>query len=884
MRGCRGLVCAWLASLGVSAAAAPRPAPSPVPSPVPELEAARTDVPIHVDGRLDEPAWQTVDVYTDFRQRDPDEGAPASEDTELRLVYDDDALYVGVRLHDRDAHLIGRRLSRRDEFADADRFTLFLDPRHDRRTGVRLEVTAAGVQRDAVIFNDTWTDGSWDAVWASAVTVDAFGWTVEMRIPFSELRFLPGAGQTWGINAARFIRRRNESDWLALVPKRESGLASRMATLTGMGGVRPKTPLVLVPYAAGSATLAPALPGDPFHDGKSASGNLGLDLRRKLGGSFALDATVNPDFGQVEVDPAVVNLSDYETFFPEKRPFFVEGAQVFENFGRNGANNYYWFQRSEPDLFYSRRIGRPPQGTAPGSFSDVPPATTILGAAKLTGKTVSGWTVGALEAVTARETAAWVDGVLRGTQEVEPLTSYLVARAQREAPRAGVGFLATAVDRDLRDPTLQSQLARSAYVAGLDGYVFLDAAKEWVVSGRLAGSQVSGSPEAIELLQRDSTRYFQRPDRQGPPLDPTRTALAGWNGSLDLNRQSGAVRWNAAAWATSPGFESNDLGYNPRSDRRGGHLAVQWLKPEPDKLTRYRSLTVAKAYAWNFDGDKQGDTLNASGRAVLRNYWTLGLNGSYRWRGFDDRQTRGGPSMTTGRGWTGGAWLGSDGRKPAVGRLSAWAFGNEYGSRQWDVSATVAVRPSSAVSFELGPSFMRAHRVAQWVASVEDASLPAELAGHYVFAGFEQQELGLTLRLDWVFSPRLTLQVYAQPLVSRADYAGFKELLRARSFEFLVYTRQQLAYDPARATYTADPGRGEPFSFADPDFSFRSLRVNTVLRWEWRPGSALFAVWTQGRESSASPRDDGLGRDLDELLGAPATNSFEVKATFRLGG
>jgi hypothetical protein len=857
--------------------------PRPEPTPVPVVEASRAPDGIRVDGRLDDEAWADVAVFADFTQRDPDEGAPATERTELRLLYDDDALYVGVRLFDSEPDKIARRLSRRDERAEADRFSIYLDPRRDRRTGVRFEVSAAGVQNDEIIYNDSWMDDSWDAVWLSAVHHDAEGWSLEMRIPFSELRFLPGDTQTWGVNASRFIQRKNESDWLALVPKTEAGLASRMAELTGIRGVSPRTPLVLVPYAAGGMRTGPAVPGDPFFDGASASGSVGLDLRRKIGASYALDATVNPDFGQVEVDPAVVNLTDFETFFPEKRPFFVEGAQIFDSFGRNGPNNYYGFMRTEPDLFYTRRIGREPHGSSDAEFSAVPRATTILGAAKFTGKSASGWSTGILEAVTGRETARWLDGGESGRQEVEPLTNYFVARSFRDRERAGYGALLTAVHRELGDPELASRLVRSAYVGGLDGYLFLDDRRDWVLSGRLAASRVAGSAEAVEILQLDSTRYFQRPDRPELRLDPSRTALSGWTGSLSVNRQSGPVRLNAAAWATSPGFESNDLGFNPRSDRWGGHVALQLQEPKPDGFTRFRSLTLAKSWSYNFDGDEQGDAMNAFGRLRLRNYWNVGLNASLRWRALDDRQTRGGPSMRTGRGWNAGGWLESDDRRALVGRAEAFYFRNEWGSRQWEGGLEAQLRPSSALSLSVGPSLMRASRVAQWVTSFEDASLPPDLGGHFIFSQFEQTEVGITVRANWIFSPRLSLQLYAQPLVSRGTYTGFKELLAPRTFDFLVY--DEVAYDPATETYTVDPGRGGtgPLTFSNPDFNFKSLRLNTVLRWEWRPGSAVYAVWTQARENSINPGNSDLGRDLDDLFASPSTNVFEVKATLRLG-
>jgi hypothetical protein len=429
-------------------------------------------------------------------------------------------------------------------------------------------------------------------------------------------------------------------------------------------------------------------------------------------------------------------------------------------------------------------------------------------------------------------------------------------------------------------------LARQAYVGGADGYWFVDKKKDWVVSGRVATSHVAGDQEAMENLQLSSARYFQRPDRPQLRLDPTRTSLDGWTGSVNLNRQSGAVRLNAAAWATSPGFESNDLGFNPRSDRWGGHVALQLRKPEPDGLTRFRALTIAKSWASNFDGDKQGDAVNVFSSFQFRNYWNAGLSGSYRWRALDDRQTWGGPSMTTGRALNGGFWLETDERKAVIGRVESYFFHNEWGSRQWDGEATVELRPSSAMTIALGPSVAMSHRIAQWVTSAVDEGLPKDLAGHYVFSEFDQTEVALTARVNWIFSPWLSLQVYAQPLVSRGTYAGFKELERSRSFDFLLYGPDEISRDAASGTYTVNASRGtaDPFSFENPDFNFKSLRVNTVLRWEWRPGSALYVVWTQARENAANPGTSDLGNDLDDLLASPSANVFAVKASFRIGG
>jgi hypothetical protein len=852
------------------------------------LRAVRITDPINLDGRLDDVAWQRAEAVSEFVQRDPDEGRPATERTELRVAYDDGAIYVGVRLFDREPARIVRRLSRRDDVADADRFTLYLDPHHDHLTGAIFVVSAAGVQADATLYNDSWEDSSWDAVWASAVAVDAEGWTVELRIPLSELRFSTGEELTWGINAARYLQRRNESSWLQMVPKKESGTASRMAHLTGLSGIRPRTHLALVPYAAARQEwVASTSPTDPWNDGSRAFGSLGLDAKYGVTSNLTLDATVNPDFGQVEVDPAVVNLTEFETFYEEKRPFFIEGAQILGNFGRNGANSFWGFNRSEPDVFYSRRIGRSPQGSAAGEVVDQPTATTIFGAAKLTGKTAAGWSLGLLEAVTAREHARTLADGATGSAEVEPLTNYLLARGHRDLGRGGVGFLGTSVLRDLSDPSLAEILARRAFVGGVDGYFFLDAKrKEWVLTGRVAGSRLEGSHAAMLGMQQAPQRYFQRPDSAVNRLDPEATTVSGWTGSVNLNRNSGDFLVNAALWATSPGFESNDLGYNYRSDRWGGHVVGTWRKTEPDRVTRRRQISVAKWYSLNFDGDRQGDGVHLMGNAQLRNFWSVGVNGFKRWRSYNDGLTRGGPSGLAGAALGGGAWVESDDRKRVTGALEAFYTSNEYGAHSLESNLRLTVKPSSGLSLSLGPTLMKVHAMAQWVGAVEDPLATATYGSRYVFGEMDQTEVSMSVRLNWILSPRLSFQIYAQPLVSAGDYESFKEFLQPRTFDFARYglDKGSIQYDAATSTYTVAPGGGaQPFTFSNPDFNWKSLRINAVARWEYRPGSTLYLVWTQNRSNTANPGDFEVGRDLDNLMSAPADDVLMVKVSYRFG-
>jgi hypothetical protein len=853
------------------------------------LQAVRARGPLKVDGRLDEADWAQAPAADGFLQRDPDQGRPASERTELRLLFDDEALYAGVRLHDSSPGSVSRQLSRRDSVPEADSFALYLDPQRDRRTGVVLEVSAAGVQRDAALYDDNFEDVSWDAVWESAVTRDSDGWSLELRLPFAQLRFPSGDGHGWGVNARRVIHRKNETAWLELVPKNESGLVSRMARLEGIAGIRPGRHLELVPYASATAEyVEPASPADPWNDGSRYLGGAGLDLEYGLGTGLTLVGAFNPDFGQVEVDPAVVNLTAFETFFEEKRPFFTEGSQVFLRFGRSGASDYTAFFYPEPLLFYSRRIGRAPQGLATGPFVDAPAATTILGAAKLVGRS-HGWNVGVLEAVTGREYARIADGVDRRELEIEPLTNYLVLRAQRDlGARGALGFLATATKRDLRAANLELQLPQQAYVAGMDGHVYLDGRHDIVLFGGLAGSTVSGSQAAMLRLQRAAQRYYQRPDAPHVAVDPEATSLSGWSGRLGLNKNSGNLTFGAGLWGISPGFEPNDLGFATQTDRGGAHAQLLWRKLTPDRFTRSRQLALAKWWTFNYGGESQGDGLQLASSALLRSYWKLDLTLGKSWNTLDDKLTRGGPTTIRPGIASLSLSLASDARRRLWTSLAFVGQEREFGSRSRQLTATVNYRPFAALTLQVAPYWLDLTTVAQYLQTVADATATATYGSRYVFGRLQQRESSLPLRLSLALSPKLSLQLYAQALLSAGDYPEIKELAAPRTYDFPVYGRDvgTIARDPELAFYTVDPdggGAAPPFRLALPDFNLKSLRVNAVLRYEFRPGSAAYLVWTDRRQDGRNPGEASFGRDLGRLFEAPGDDVLLVKLAWWFG-
>jgi hypothetical protein len=838
-----------------------------------------------IDGALDDEVWRLAPPATAFTQADPDEGKPATERTELRVAFDRSALYFGVRLYDREPARIARQLARRDREAEADGFWLFLDPHHDHLTGAAFGVSAAGVQGDATIYNDSWQDESWDAVWESAVRIDAEGWSVEMRIPYSQLRFPAADRHTFGINARRAIQRKHERDWLVLVPKTESGLASRFGHLEGLEHIVPQRTVELLPYVAGRGEfIAPSSADDPFNDGTRLFGGTGIDLKYRLSSNLSLDGTINPDFGQVEVDPAVVNLTAFETFFEEKRPFFIEGANIFDNFGRTGANNFWGFNRAEPLIFYSRRVGRAPQGPADGEFVERPASSTILGAAKLTGKTKRGWSLGLLDAVTGRERAHRVTGGVRDDVPVEPLSNYLVGRAQRElGRRAAVGALVTAVHRDLGVPALRDLLPAQAYVGGVDAHYYLDGARDWVVTGRVAGSHLAGSPASMSRLQRASQRYFDRPDAPHVALDPAATSLAGWTGSVNLNRQSGVHQVNAALWGVSPGFDSSDAGFTFNSDRAGMHAVYQWRDPKPNRFSRERFIAVAKWYTWNFAREKQGDGVHAFTSVQFPNYWRAFGGLFFSLGGQDDRVTRGGPSMASPAGRGSFLSVESDGRRRVSIGTDLNVRRDDFGGSGSSAGVQLRYRPSASLEISSGPGLERTRAPAQYVGTFADPAASATYGSRYVFAALRQREFSLTTRINYVLSPKISMQVYLQPLVSVGDYAGFKELARPRTFDFTTFgaARGGVAYDLPGRRYTVAPGDGgAAFSFADPDFNVKSLRLNAIFRWEWRPGSALYVVWTEQREDGASPGQFALGRDLRRTFRAPADDVLLFKIAY----
>lgn len=835
-----------------------------------EVRAARTGRPPVIDGQPLESEWSAAPEITEFTQQEPDTGLPPTEKTVVRVLYDGDAVYVAAWLYD--SASVTSRLARRDSYLASDWFAVYLDADHDHRNALMFSVNPAGVMRDAFV-DDEFEDYEWNAVWDAAAAVTATGWTAEIRIPLSQLRFAPALSHVWGINLHREISRKNEHARLVHLPRNESGLIARLAHLVGVEGISPKRRFEILPYAAVRNELrGEVLPGDPFAEASSFAADAGLDLKYGLASNLTLTATLNPDFGQVEADPAAINLTEFELFYPERRPFFLEGADLFA------------FSAAGADVFYSRRIGRAPQvlPNAPYDFIDIPSETKIAGALKLTGKTRRGWKIAALGARTNEQRAFFSHGKERGSAVVEPATNYLVARVGKEiGADSGVGAIFTGVYRD--NPEELKILRDRAYAAGLDGYRFFgkrDCSLEWSV----VGTRIEGSPAAIEAAQRSPVRNYQRTDSRSLSVDPTRTSLNGWNGRAIFYKRTGTWRYRVTGSGISPGLELNDAGFLSRADQITTSASGVYVNPKPGRYVRSRRYAIARVGIWNFDRDLLVNRHLATGEATLMNYVYLSGGLKVEDRVLDDRATRGGPLAAAPRRWHVDGGLSSDTRRKLVVAGGGQIERDEIGGWVRWIDGSVAWKPSANVQLSIAPSYQQRFDRRQYLRTVTGDTAPPR----YVFGDINRKTVSMATRLDWSFTSRLSLQLYVEPFVSSGDYTAFKELARARSFEFLRYGDEigTVTYDTAENVYTVDPDRGGaavPFTFRNPDFNFRSLRGNAVVRWEFRPGSTIFFAWNESRAANETFGDFDIGRDLGALSGLPSDDVFLIKVGYWIG-
>lgn len=835
----------------------PRNGASPA---APVTVATRADEPPVIDGRDADAIWRTARAISGFRQWNPTEDADPRFPTEARVAYDDRYIFVFVRAFDPRPDSIVALLARRDSWTPSDRIGVVFDSYYDRRSGFEFWVNAAGVKTDAAISNDGDEDEAWDAVWDVEVRIDSLGWAAEFRIPLSQLRYAPHASNTFGIMVMRDIQRYTIRTSWPLLRRSRSGWPSQFGTLEGLVGLGSPRRLEVTPYGLTKNVQSVVHPTDSTTAfARSQVASVGADIKYGLTSNLTVDATVNPDFGQVEADPGVLNLSGFETFFQERRPFFLEGIGTFR-FRVNCSQ----VNCGSESMFYSRRIGRAPQLNYAYGDENSAAATTIIGAAKMTGR-LGTLNIGLLDAVTAREVGT--PDSLGRSRTTEPVTNYLTLRLQQDlrGGESGVGLMVTGVNRSL-DEWTETALRRSAHSAALDfRHRFLG--QRYRFSGRFGISRVNGTPEAIAATQTGSVHYFQRPDAD-VTYDPTRTSLTGDFEEIAFGKVAGRLtRFETAYLRRSAGFEINDLGYLRRADQQSW---TNWFGLQFNQSTKlYRQAN------WNFNWWQYWTAasrmpteraFNTNLHAQLPNRWWVHAGGTLGQIGttYCDFCTRGGPAVRQDPYIAPWAGIAGDDRRVVVPELWVnYMRGDAGRSETFNVNPAVTVRMSSRFNTSIGLSLTRNRNDLQWYGNFTDTTGVT----HYTFAHLPQDEFALDLRVDYTMSRTLSLQVYAQPFISKGTYSDVREL------------------DDPRAPAYDD--RFKPYADSGYAFNYMQFRSNVVLRWEYRPGSALFVVWTQGRQDytedySHQGAQQAVREDLRDLFALAPNNTLLIKASYWL--
>ncbi|HJQ11476.1 MAG TPA: DUF5916 domain-containing protein [Gemmatimonadaceae bacterium] len=794
-----------------------------------------------IDGKDDDAVWQSARTITGFRVFDPKEDGDPSFPTEAKVAYDAENIYIFARMFDPNPDSIVALLSRRDVKTQSEQFKVMIDSYHDRRTAYEFAVNPAGVKRDYYEYDDAREDITWDAVWDVATKIDSLGWTAEFKIPLSQIRYPRAAEHTFGIMFMRDITRRSERDSWPAYRRSKSGIASQFGEVVGLRGLGSPHRLEVAPYAVAKNTSAPRTTG--FDRAQKLT--MGGDLKYGVTSNLTLDATVNPDFGQVEADPAQLNLTAFETFLAEQRPFFLEGTGILAFGGGDGSR-----------MFYSRRIGRAPQlsGLVADPTADVPAATPILGASKLTGRLASGTSLGSLFAVTAREAV--------GETTIEPQTAYGVFRLSQDFRKgeSGVGGIVTVVNRQL-DESSENFLRRQSITGGIDGrHRFANG--RYKISGFVAASDVRGTPAAIARTQRNAVHYYNRPDA-GLDYDSTRTSLSGTDMQVRADKVAGVFTYGVFYERMSPGFETNDVGFLGQADQQIAQGYLSWQSSEPHAFWRNASLQLYQFNQFTTSGmpvtnfsEVDVYTEFTNRMTFSANLWTDNFTTAYC-----DRCARGGPAVRLTPDYALLINLGADPRPKVVPTFAAIYSVGDYGnSTLWRIRPYVTVRARSNLSWELGTRYQRNRNDTQWY---ENLGKIGSDTTHYLFAHLDQELLSFTSRLNYTATTTLSLQCYAEPFITTGRYFRVRELA-----------------DPRAARYE-DRYRPYALNTDDASFNIKELHASAVARWEYRPGSTVFLVWTQGREQDE--RDPGSFlpvRDLRNLFAARPNNTFLIKASY----
>ena len=837
-----------------------------------EIDVAAAPV---IDGNLDESIWESAEWATNFIEVSPDENTDPSEQTKFKILYDQKNLYIALKALDSEPETITNRLSRRDGFV-GDRINVLIDSYHDLRTGFLFTVTAAGVRGDEFITdNGDNIDSSWNPIWSTKALIDDEGWTAEMKIPLSQLRFSNDPNQVWGLNIVRNYFKNNELSAWNRIPIGAAGWVSEAGKLKGLKNIRPQKQIEIQPFVVTKLDRYEAEAGNPYADGSDFNLNAGLDAKIGITNDLTLDVTINPDFGQVEADPAAINLDGFEIFNRDQRPFFVENNNIFD----------YQFADNRNNLFFSRRIGRSPQvspETTDEAFVNQPQNTTILGAAKFSGKTKNGWSIGVLESMTSKEFTEISANGNTSKSLAEPFTNYFVGRVQKDFNKKNTFFggMFTATNRSLTPAV--SELRKSAYSGGVD-FKHQWKNRAYFMDANIVMSHVQGSKEAIKLTQESLTHLFNRVDASHLEVDPTRTSLTGTGGRFGIGKVGGQ-HWNYNAgfkWV-SPELELNDIGFLRNADEMIQYANLSYRSIKPTGIFRDFNVRFKQFSAFDFEGNYNRIQYQLDGSASFLNNWEIDFGLAHKPRIFSNSILRGGPRWRFSQENFQFLFVGSDRRKKffgTIGLIHSQAKENNFSLLTFE--SELNYQPTNALNISLSPEYSISKNQTQYVTQSDYNNS----ASRYVLGTIDNHTLMASVRLDYTINPNLSIQYYGQPFISRGRYKDFKyvtnPVAERLSDRFRLYDSNQI--NLSGNDFQVDENRDGvmDYSFSNPDFSFVQFNSNLVLRWEYIPGSELFLVWSQGITSSVAS-SNGLFEGIETgILKERPQNIFLIKATYR---
>lgn len=830
-----------------------------------------------IDGLLSDDSWNIVEWTGDYIENLPDENAEPIEQTKFKVIYDKEFIYFGIRCYDKDPKGIVKRLSRRDGF-EGDWIEINISSHYDQLTAFSFAASVAGVKSDGFISDNgrTW-EGNWNPIWYLKTNIDDEGWTAEIKIPLSQLKFSDAPEQIWGLQSTRRYFRTEERSVWQRIPLDAPGWVSEFGELHGLKDLSPKRQIEIQPFVLSQLETYPKEEGNPFKTGNDFKLNGGLDAKIGITNDLTLNLTINPDFGQVEADPAAIVLDGFQVFYDERRPFFVENRNIFN----------YTFADDQDNLFYSRRIGRNPNGQPnipKGAFMTIPVNTTILGAAKFSGKTKNGWSIGILESVTGKEYAKIQENNQTRKVLVEPLTNYLVSRVQKDfnSSNSYLGGIFTATNRNLETDFLNF-MHQSAYTAGID-FRHNWNNRKYYIKGDFVTSKIEGSKEAITETQRNMTHLFQRTDAGHLQVDTQKTSLTGTGGQFEIGKSSvGNWRYRGYLVWRSPELELNDIGFLRQADeiKQYAFLSYETLKPFGNfrKITTYMDQTSI----FDFEGNYNRMQYMLGVDAMFQNNWNLIVSTIYKPVNYSNTMLQGGPRFRYSEDFFKSVTIVSDSRKKLRYTINIYnnkAKNNSFSYSEINVGLTY--QPINAFTVSVNPALSSNKNKLQYVTQSSFNADP-----RYITANLGQNTFSTSIRLDYNINPNFTIQYYGQPFISKGKYNQFNKVTNPLAAYYgdrvRLFNQNQIGFNEAENHYEIDEDtNGEvDYKIHNPDFSFVQFRSNLVARWEYIPGSEIFFVWSQGITSNGNPNENLISGLNSQILGRKPTNTFLIKMTYR---